>query len=596
MTPLREAVLIPSAFLTVTLLGGLRVGDQVRLLAPSLTALVLAMVLLGTLARGGVLLPHVLLHSRRTPLENVSGLVVLLTLFAASAQAINLVIPERGLLHAAFAVFLFGQLLTMNAAGTDRHGTLRGMTVLLGSAFALRYIVIEALYAPESGLLHRVLTALMSGATLGGIAYDANAAVTGYVAFFTLMTYLVGLILLPARDSGTSLVRRSPPDTALTTTVALVLVLGVSGCRGAEEAPRPSAPAATPPASGSTADNLVTPDQREAALRAAQVWTPPATPVSQVNLRVNVGGDGAFKESDEIECRLVVKAMGGTTPKFDCERPGNDVVRVKYGRGNPELHAEVAASRLLSALGFGADRMYVVKRVRCAGCPALPFQALRCLEETRLERPCFPTGIDYSHVTDFDHAVVERRMEGRRLQATADQGWAWFEIDRIDQAAGGSPREHVDALKLMAIVIAHWDNKAENQRLLCRPGSDLPDGGCARPFAILQDLGASFGPTKLDLHNWRATPVWAEPRTCRVSMKQLPFKGGTFPEQQISEAGRQFLLKLLDQLSSSQLQDLFAGARVELSEGITAESRNAAAWAAAFQDKVRQIREAGPCS
>ena len=249
--------------------------------------------------------------------------------------------------------------------------------------------------------------------------------------------------------------------------------------------------------------------------------------------------------------------MGGTTPKFDCERPGNDVIRVKYGRGNPELHAEIAATRLLSALGFGADRMFVVKKVRCAGCPAFPFQALKCYAETGMQVPCFAGGVDYSTTTDFDFVSIERRLEGRRIESTPDQGWAFYEIDRIDERAGGSPRAHVDALKLLAVFIAHWDNKAENQRLICLPGGDRPDGSCSRPLAILQDLGASFGPNKLDLHNWRSRPVWSDARRCRVTMKDLPWSGATFPDQAISEEGRQFLLSLLGQLSASQLQDLF---------------------------------------
>jgi hypothetical protein len=317
--------------------------------------------------------------------------------------------------------------------------------------------------------------------------------------------------------------------------------------------------------------------------------------IGKANFRVNPAGPGAFDTRDEVECRMVVKAMSGTTPKFDCERPGNDVIRVKYGRGNPELHAEIAATRLLSALGFGADRMYVVKAVRCAGCPAFPFQALKCLGETGLQEACFAGGLNYSTTTEFDYVTIERRADGRRIEASADQGWAFYEIDRIDPRAGGSPRAHVDALKLLAIVLAHWDNKAENQRLICLPGGDQSDGGCSRPFAMLQDLGASFGPTKLDLHNWRSRPVWSNVRECTVTMKDLPWNGATFPDARISEEGRQFLLSLLEQLSIGQLKDLFAAARVELSEGVIAEGRRPDAWAAAFADKVRQIREAGPC-
>ena len=595
MTPLREAIVLPAIFLTVVLCGGFRLAADVKLVPPSLTALVLAISLIGLLVRSGTIPVTALLSGTRRPMENVSGGVVLATLFAASAQALNLLIPDTGLLHAAFAIFVFCQLLTLGAGRMERPAALRSLLVLFGSLFVLRYILVEALYASGGGMLHRVLVTLMSGASLGGIVYEPNAPLTGYVAFFTLLLYFVGLLLL-TRPQTFALVRVSQ-ESSLRPTLPAILILCLSGsssCQRPAAQPSDGGTAVAPPsvATGS----LVSPAQRAAALRSARVWQPPAAPIPQARLDLNPLDAGVLSETATVECRLVVKTMSGTTPKFDCELPEREVLRVKYGRGNPELNAEIAATRLLSTLGFGADRMYVVSKVRCAGCTRFPFQSLKCLGETRLEKACFPGGIDYSSRTDFDTVSIERRLEGRRLESVPDQGWAWYEIDQIDEAAGGSPRAHVDALKLVAVLLAHWDNKAENQRLLCLPGADQPDGGCAKPIAILQDLGASFGPTKLDLHNWRSTPIWADPRSCRVSMEQLPWGGGTFPEQNISEAGRLFLLSLLEQLSASQLRDLFVGARVESSDGVTAEGRHPAAWAAAFVEKVRQIREAGPCN
>ena len=589
MTPLREAIILPATFLTVTLLGGLRVSDTIKLVPPSLTALILAVLLIGAIVRGRAFAPAALLHGSRPALDNVSGAIVLLTMFAASAQVINLLLPERGLLHAAFAILIFCQVLGIGAARTDRAGTLRSLLVLLSSLFVLRYLVIEALYATDRGMLHRVLTAMMSGASLGGIAYEPNAPVTGYVGFFTLALFFIGLLLLPSAPA--MLVRRrSGEGSALTTTLALVMIAAVAACGdGGGSNQRTDSEGEQ-----KDAERLVSAGQRSAALRSAQVWMPPGTP-DNPNLAANPSGPGSFSESAIVDCRLVVKAMGGTTPKFDCELPGGDVIRVKYGRGNPELYAEAAATRLLSALGFGADRMYFVQQVRCAGCTPYPFHSLRCLAETGIERPCFPRGLDYSKVTAFEDAVIERPLPGRRIESKPDEGWAWYELDQVDPSAKAALHAHVDALKLLAVFLAHWDNKSENQRLLCLPGGDLPDGGCSRPLAMLQDLGASFGPMKLDLHNWRATPIWADPRTCRVTMENLPWGGGTFTEQQISDAGRRFLLSRLDLLSPDQIEALFRGARVELSEGITAEGRHARAWSAAFQDKVRQIREAGPC-
>ena len=368
------------------------------------------------------------------------------------------------------------------------------------------------------------------------------------------------------------------------------------GCREKGSQSTEKAAAGSPSATGAaTPPEFVSVEQRAAALRRAQVWRTPPVPIPKADLKQNPDGPGEFDEDETIECRLVIKPMGGTTPKFDCERADKEVIRVKYGHGNPELHAEVAATRLLSALGFGADRMYGVKLVRCAGCTPFPFHSLRCLTDTGFEKGCFPGGVDYSSASEFHAAVIERRLEGRRIESKTDEGWAWYEVDNVSEAQGGAPRAHVDALKLLAVVLAHWDNKAENQRLLCLPGGDLPDGGCSRPFAILQDLGASFGPLKLDLPNWRSFGVWTDPRACRVSMERLPWGGATFPAQTISEEGRRFLLSLLQQLTNKQLRDLFSGAKIESSEGITAEARRPEAWAAAFEDKIRQIREAGPC-
>jgi hypothetical protein len=225
----------------------------------------------------------------------------------------------------------------------------------------------------------------------------------------------------------------------------------------------------------------------------------------------------------------------------------------------------------------------------------LPFQALRCYQKIGWETGCFPGGIDTSASVTFTFAVVERRLEGRVIESFEDEGWAWFELDRLDPARGGSPRAHVDAFRLMARFLAHWDNKSQNQRLICPPSQERPDGSCASPFAIMQDLGATFGPLKIDLHNWRRDRIWKDAATCTISMAHLPWGGGTFPESRISEDGRQMLADLLGQLSIAQLRGLFDGARVTMHDQVAAAGRSADAWISTFLDKVDQIGSAGPC-
>jgi hypothetical protein len=585
MTPLREAFVLPGLFLTVTLLGGLRVADTIRLIPPPLSALVLAVLLVTALVRARVLVPPAFLDQTRTPVENLSGAIVLIALLSASAQAINLLVPERGLLHFAFAVLLFVQLLSLSAAGIDRTGMLRSLFVLLGSVFVLRFIVLESLYAADGGTLKRVLTALMSGVTLGGIEYQPHSPITGYIAFVTLALFMIGLVLLPARPAGHSSALAHVVRNGLTVPLLLIAVISsAAGCGGVAER-----------TAAKTAPSEEGKQRREAMLAAARVWSPPPVPPGEADLGVNPPGPGGFGEYDEVPCRLVVERVGGLTPKFNCQLADGRTVKVKYGKANQELYAEVAATRLVSALGFAADRMYVVQKVQCSGCPRFPFRSLRCMASTGLKWPCFPAGVDFENARTFDPVVIERRLEGRRLEGFPDQGWAWYELDRIDPARGGSSRVEVDAMKLLAVFLAHWDNKAENQRLICPPGADLPDGGCARPIAMMQDLGATFGPKKVEIRNWRASPIWSDARACGVSMEHLPFAGATFPEQQISEGGRRFLLNLLEQLSTLQLEMLFTSSRMIEFDGVTAASRNPSAWAGVFLDKVRQIRDAGPC-
>jgi hypothetical protein len=326
------------------------------------------------------------------------------------------------------------------------------------------------------------------------------------------------------------------------------------------------------------------------------VWLPPHAPIAQANLRVNPQAPGRIDDSAEVTCRFALRDVNGTTPKFYCELPGGETVKIKYGRGNPELHAEVAASRLLTALGFPADQMFIVQRVRCAGCPMFPFQALRCFARVGIEPACFAGGLDYARVVDFDWAVLERKLPGRVIEGFPDQGWAWYELDAIDPERGGSTRVDVDAFRLLAVFLAHWDNKSANQRLVCPAGLDRPDGGCAQPLAIIQDLGATFGPLKIDLNNWRRGRIWKDPKTCTVSMEHLPFNGATFPERTISESGRLMLLGLLEQLSDDQIRDLFEGSRVVTHEQFASDGKRADAWVAAFKNRVAQIRAAGPCS
>jgi hypothetical protein len=327
---------------------------------------------------------------------------------------------------------------------------------------------------------------------------------------------------------------------------------------------------------------------RTLALRHAKVWRPPH---ARADLVANPADPSGALSEPVVRCRFLSKRAHGTSPKFDCVLPDGEVVKVKYG--TDEVHAELAASRLLTALGFGADRMFLVPRIRCYGCPRFPFYVTWLLDHLHA-RAFAARHLADDRYTDFEWAAVERRFEGASIEAHDAKGWAWWELDQIDPAIGAS-RAELDAFRIIAMFLAHWDNKASNQRLVC---FDAPPGAlegpgrpppCQRSFAIIQDLGATFGPRKVDLPQWKATPIWADARSCAISMRQLPYDGGTFPDVRITEGGRQLIAHQLAALDDHQIVSMFSTLR------FAEFGADASAWAQVFREKVRQITDAGPC-
>jgi hypothetical protein len=339
------------------------------------------------------------------------------------------------------------------------------------------------------------------------------------------------------------------------------------------------------------AESHVTDSERLDILKRAQVWTPPAVPIAQANLAANPTGDDGFAEDQTVECRFEPHSVGGSTPKFDCRLPSGGVVKVKYGAANAEVYTEVAATRLLAALGFPTDRMYRVAAVRCFGCPPNPFAALKCLY-TKTVPQCF-AHLDYGHARVFTTAAIERPLEGRRIETKKVKGWGWHELASIDSDAGGASRAEVDALRLMAVFLADWDNKPRNQRLLCLGAKD--DAGCEYPVAMAQDLGGTFGPFKLNLERWRRVPIWTDRAACLVSMASLPYGGSSFHDVRISEDGRRFLAECLRQFTPQQVHDLFAGAGIASYPKNSTAARDVDTWVRAFAEKVKAIDTRPPC-
>jgi hypothetical protein len=297
-------------------------------------------------------------------------------------------------------------------------------------------------------------------------------------------------------------------------------------------------------------EGLPAKESRASLIARAQVWMP--TDVATMDIKTGPADPDTFPFLATVPCEYSNKKLAGRSPKFACKIGAKDEAKVKFGGANGEVYAEVAATRLLWALGFGADRMYPV-RVICRRCPA-EFGGVEQSDGNRL----------------FDPAVIERKMPGDDFSAEA--GWSWQELETVDEKAGGATRAQRDALKLLAVFIQHTDSKPEQQRLICLDDGETESSkSCAHPFMLLNDVGVTFGHANtfnanstgsMNFSEWSRTPVWKDATTC---VGNLPKSfTGTLDNPAISEEGRQFLADLLGKLSDSQLHDLFEVSRVNL--------------------------------
>ena len=196
----REAIVLPVLFLTVLLLGGVRIADTTVLVPPSPYFLLLAVLLLRVVVQSGALAPELLVASARSELANLNGVVLLATFWIASAQALAVLIPESGVPRLAFSVFFLILLLNTAAASPDRQRLLRSLAVTFGAAFVLKFVVLHGLSAPGDGAVKRALLALVDGVTAGALVQEVPRPITAYLALLAVMLFLIGVFLLPHRD------------------------------------------------------------------------------------------------------------------------------------------------------------------------------------------------------------------------------------------------------------------------------------------------------------------------------------------------------------------------------------------------------------
>jgi hypothetical protein len=161
---------------------------------------------------------------------------------------------------------------------------------------------------------------------------------------------------------------------------------------------------------------------------------------------------------------FVKEDTSGTKPKIEVIDAEGAEWTIKLAPASPadnEVHAEIAASRLIWAFGFFVDENYFVREGRIENVK-------------KLSRAADVVGPDGT----FRTARFERRVRGGERFGNWD-----LENNPFNQT------KELSALKMLIVLVGNWDARPENAAIIRLP---RPDGDVEERY-VLSDLGTAFG-------------------------------------------------------------------------------------------------------
>jgi hypothetical protein len=199
---IRNYLFLPFIFLTVALLGGMRLNaadGAFLFVKPPLIALIFAVILLVLFFRAQLIKLDGWFSEDFTTLKNIANGACLVTLFFASTQIFNSLLPEQGLPFWVIAFCFFWTLWNNLFADFDTKKLLKSLGAMFGLAFVVKYLILTSLTAPANeGWLQGILQNPTKEAFTWALDLPRFSAGTGYIQFFSIVFYLIGLFLLPS--------------------------------------------------------------------------------------------------------------------------------------------------------------------------------------------------------------------------------------------------------------------------------------------------------------------------------------------------------------------------------------------------------------
>ena len=294
---------------------------------------------------------------------------------------------------------------------------------------------------------------------------------------------------------------------------------------------------------------------RAAAASPARLWRDPA-PVAQRDV---TWGSGTAARAPKAPFKFVEEDTGGSQPKVTVTDAAGTTWHVKFGI---EVPAEIASNRILWALGYLVEEMYLVPSGKIDGVKGLKRAAKEIGAGGAFTRARF------------------RRVD-RALRRT-DEPWTF------QQNPFAGTRE-MSGLVILMSLINNWDiDKALNNRVLA---ASRPDGSAERWF-IVSDLGATFGKmggsmgqkTKWNLKDYIAEDFLERVHDGKLHLDYEGFESKGLGEVPLEHA--RWFTALVSQLTPAQLRSVFetAGATPQEVDGY---SKRLAAKIAELQRAVK---------
>jgi len=273
-------------------------------------------------------------------------------------------------------------------------------------------------------------------------------------------------------------------------------------------------------------------------------------------------GSGSADRAPKAPFTFIAEDVGGTNPKLRVRDAGGVEWSVKFAGADDyknEVHSEVAASRIVWALGYLVEENYFVPEGKIENVGTL-------------KRAASVVGADGS----FRLARFERKDPSLK---DTEHTWSF----KANPFVG---TKELSGLMILTAALHHWDLKHDNTAILqARRGDGL------EALYLFSDLGSTFGKMeklprvlsgrdRWNLDAYRAEPLVDGVRDGKVALNH----DGTASIDPVPLEHARWFASLAAQLTPDQVRRAFeaAGASVAERDGFSAR----------FLEKIRELQQA----